>query len=352
MTWTVLAGLGMLAATAFAAVMLTRLFWRVHGQWRIRRAGPRRLAATRLRIWHEPRDVASLLRYGPGGADGVPAAPFRFVDEQMAGSQPCVRVRDARDRLWRVKWGHEARPESFAVRLAAACGFFAEVTHFVASGHIDGVEGLSRASGCIAGDGSFQDARFEREDRDVRMLFNEHSWSWDDNPFLGTPQLDGLKIVAMLVSNWDTKDRRDVSRGSNTAIFEHRLSRWSWEARYLISDWGGALGRWGTNVVSRGRWDVAGFEAQTPQFVTGVRDGLVTFGYQGQRTAEIAAPIPLHHVEWFWRLASRLDHASLRSGLDVCGATAEESERFAAAIDARIRQLGDACRRTMNLDER
>jgi hypothetical protein len=37
------------------------------------------------------------------------------------------------------------------------------------------------------------------------MLFNQHSWSWDDNPFVGVPQLNGLKIVNMLLSNWDTK---------------------------------------------------------------------------------------------------------------------------------------------------
>ena len=68
----------------------------------------------------------------------------------------------------------------------------------------------------------------------------------DDNPFIGTKQLDCLKIVVMLLSNWDSKDRRDVSRGSNTAIFEHRISPFAYEARYLIIDWGGAMGEWGT----------------------------------------------------------------------------------------------------------
>ena len=50
----------------------------------------------------------------------------------------------------------------------------------------------------------------------------------------------------MLLADWDTKDRRDVARGSNTAIFEHRVSRWRREARYLITDWGGSMGRWGS----------------------------------------------------------------------------------------------------------
>src|SRR5687767_9130043 len=329
-----------------AAVVLVHLVWRVHGMWRIRRAGPRRLSATQHRIWREPTDLEiSDLRFGPGGAEGAPVPPFRFVEEHFNGSQPCVAVRDAAGRLWRVKWGHEAKPEAFAVRFAWALGYFAEVTHFVPSGAIAHAVDVQRARDCVGEEGAFTDARFELEDPSIRMCFDEHSWAWDDNPFLGTPQLNGLKIVNMLLSNWDTKDRRDVSRGSNTAIFEYRISRWSREARYLITDWGGAMGRWGTNIVSRGRWDPAGFEAQTPTFVTGVRDEWVNFGYQGQRTAEIARGISVEDVAWFYEYARRLTFASVRTGLLTCGATDEEAARFAAAIIERVRQLGEACGR-------
>jgi hypothetical protein len=242
-----------------------------------------------------------------------------------------------------VKWGHEARPEAFAVRVASACGYFAEITHYIAEGRIEGAGGLTRARNCVDEDGRFADARFELEDRSVRMLFDEHSWSWDDNPFVGTRQLSGLKIVIMLLSNWDTKDRRDVSRGSNTAIFEYRMSKWAREARYLITDWGGAMGKWGTTVVSRDRWDPDGFAAQTPAFVTGVRDGYVNFGYQGQRTAEITRGITVEHAQWFYRYARRLTDEALRDGLRASGATEDEAATFAAALRDRIGQIGAAC---------
>ena len=331
------------AAGTVATIWAVHFVWRVRGQWKIHRAGPRRLSAIRHRIWREPSHAdAADLRFGPGGREGVPESPFEFIEEHLTGSQPCVAVRDARGRLWRVKWGHEARPESFAVRLAHACGYFAEVTHYVPAGMIGGVGQLSRARPCIDDEGKFCEARFELEDRSVRMLFDAHSWAWDDNPFVGTKQLSGLKIVNMLLSNWDTKDRRDVARGSNTAIFEVRAP-WGHEARYLITDWGGAMGKWGSNLVSRGRWDAAGFEAQTPQFVTGVRDGWVNFGYQGQRTAEIARGITVEHVEWFYRYAKRLKEPALRQALLACGATEEEAATFAAALVERIRQLGEAC---------
>ena len=342
----VLTYIELVAACCVAGVGGMFLVWHLRGRWRIRRAGPRRLIATRHRIWREPSAAdAADLRFGPGGVDGVPVPPFRFVEEHFTGTQPCVGVRDARDRLWRVKWGHEARPEAFAVRVAAACGYFAEVTHYVASGSIAGLKDLARARQCIEDDGRFADARFELEDRSVRMLFDEHSWAWNDNPFVGSRQLSGLKIVIMLLSNWDTKDRRDVARGSNTAIFEVR-SRWGREARYLITDWGGAMGRWGSNIVSRDRWDPAGFEQQSAQFVTGVKDGFVNFGYQGQRTSEIARGITVEHAAWFYRYARRITEPAFRQALLACGATREEAEVFARALVERIRQVGDACGQT------
>jgi hypothetical protein len=337
------AGAAVAVAVALSyAVQTARL---AHGSWRIRKAGPQLLWVEAHRIRREPpTSRARDLRDGPGGADLRPAPPFHFVEEHHSGSQACVGVRDSRDRLWRVKWGHEARPEAFAARYVWACGYFAETTHFVPAGRIEGAHGLRRAGSCIAEDGGFTDARFELEDGTVRMLFNEHSWAWDDNPFVGTRELSGLKMLVMLLANWDTKDRRDVSRGSNTGIFEHRDRFWGHEAHYLITDWGGAMGKWGTTVVSRGRWDVDGFEAQTAKFVTGVTDGYVNFAYQGQRTADVARGITVSHARWFHRYASRLTEGPLREALSACGATADEATRFARALVERVRQIGEASR--------
>lgn len=333
---------------AVAGTMLVaagvRLVWLGIGAWRIRRAGPRRLRASRHVIWRDPGDVPALdMTAGPGGPDGAPAPPFRFVEEHSNGSQPCVSVTDARGRLWRVKWGDEVRSENVAVRLAWACGYFAETTYFVAEGRIEGADGLQRARACIGDDCRFAEARFELEDRAVRKMFEEHSWAWNDNPFVGTRELHGLKVLVMLLSNWDTKDRRDVARGSNTAIFEHRISRWRHEARYLITDWGGSMGRWGGNIVTRGRWDPAGFEAQTPQFVTGLDGETVSFGYAGQRTADVSSGIRVNDVSWLYGYLGRITDRQLREMLAASGANEEEVSAFARAMRDRIGQLGRAC---------
>ena len=335
-----LASLGVVVTLLVGRVALGAT-WRGIGAYRLWRAGPRDLLARRHRIWRAPDSRHADPVHGPGDAAQSPTPPFQFIEEHSSGSQPCISVRDARGHRWRVKWGGEVHSETFAVRVAWACGYFSEVTYFVKSGDIHGASDLRRARDCVEADGAFCDARFELDDPDVRKLFEEHSWAWDDNPFLGTPELNGLKIVVMLLSNWDTKDRRDVARGSNTAIFEQRRSGWSREARYLLTDWGGSMGKWGSNIATRGRWDPAGFEQQTPQYVTGVKDGFVQFGYVGQRTADIARNISIGDVRWFAPHLSRLDETFLRQALLASGATDDEAARFTLAILARIRQLKD-----------
>jgi hypothetical protein len=336
-----------LAAVAGAMLISAaiRLAWRAAGVYLIRKAGPRRLWSSRHVLWRDPGDVERLdMINGPGGPDGAPVPPFTFVEEHGTGSQPCVSIDDARGRRWRVKWGEEVRAENFAVRLVWGCGYFAETTYYVASGEIHGAKDLQRAKHCIGEDCRFAEARFELDDPAVRKLFEEHSWAWNDNPFVGTSQLNGLKILVMLMSNWDAKDRRDVARGSNTAIFEHTVDgRWRREARYLITDWGGSMGRWGNNIVTRGRWDPDGFEAQTPQFVTGVDGAFVRFGYTGQRTADMAGNISVDDVAWLYRYLGRISDQQLADALRASGAPDDERDRFARGIRERIAQLGRAC---------
>jgi hypothetical protein len=325
--------------------IVVHLAWQAIGAWRIRRAGPRALGAVGHVLWRDPGDIETLdISCGPGGSDYVPAVPFVFLEEHHGGSQPCVSVRDSRGRRWRVKWGNEVRSENFAVRLVWACGYFAETTYFVPEGRIDGARNLQRARDCIDDRCRFVDARFELDDPAVRKLFEEHGWAWNDNPFVGTCELNGLKVLVMLLSNWDTKDRRDVARGSNTAIFEHPLPGGAREARYLITDWGGSMGRWGGNIVTRGRWDPAGFDDQTAQFVTSSEEGIVKFGYTGQRTEDVAAGITTDDVRWLCRSLGRITDAQLAGALRASGATDEEASRFSGALRQRIEQLERAAR--------
>ena len=317
-------------------------FWRARSMFRIWRAGERQLQSTQATIWRDPGAVESLdLAAGPGGRDGAPEPPFVFIEEHFGGSQPCVSVRDRRGRVWRVKWGHEVQVETLATRLAWAAGYYAEICYYVADGRIADARDLRRASAAIDAQGQFTAARFELDDPAIIKHFDEHSWAWHDNPFVGSPELNGLKVVMMWLSNWDAKDVRDVARGSNTAIFEvvepgsrrHRR-----EARYLIIDWGGALGRWGS-IVRRGRWDCEGFTAESDQLVAGDDGEFVRFGYTGQRTADIATGIRVTDVRWLMRTLGRLSDHQIATAIEASGGTAEEMACFTAALRRRLDHL-------------
>ena len=323
-------------ALGFVAV---RLFWRLRSAWQLHRAAERPLHSTRSVIWRDPGRVEHLdLAGGPGGSHGAPVAPFTFVEEHFAGSRPCVSVRDARDRVWRVKWGDEVQVETLATRLAWAAGYFVETTYFVPDGRVEAVRDLKRAGSCVDAAGVFTAARFELEEEDAITHFDEHSWSWTQNPFVGTRELNGLKILMMLFSNWDAKDVRDVALGSNTAIYEVRSPDGSREARYLISDWGGAFGRWGS-VMGRGRWDCQGFLDQTPLFVSGVDGEFVQWGYSGQRTADIAGGIRVSDVAWLMNYLGRIGEKQIASAVRASGGTDEEADCFTRALVDRIGQL-------------
>ena len=331
--------LGAIAGTV-AVTWLVFGFWRLRSEIRRRAAGEVPLTSRRAVIWRDPGPAEHLdLAAGPGGRDGAPAPPFLFVEEHGTGTFPCVSVRDARGRVWRVKWGDEVHTEAFAARLAWAAGYFVEINYFVPSGRIDGAGTLQRAGECISGDGAFHSARFELDEPGVVKHFDEHSWAWNDNPFVGTRELNGLKIVMMLLSNWDNKDVRDVARGSNTAIFEHPADRGVREARYLVIDWGAALGTWGSNVLSRGRWDSRAYALQNDQFVTGIDGETVLWGYRGQRTADAVAGISRGDVEWVYRYVGALTDDQIAAGLRASGGTESEIAEFTAALRARIDRL-------------
>jgi hypothetical protein len=330
---------GIVAGTVVVAWLVFG-FWRLRSEIRRRAAGKTSLTSRRTVIWRDPGPAESLdLAGGPGGRDGVPASPFRFVEEHGTGTFPCVSVRDARGRLWRVKWGDEVHTEAFAARLAWSAGYFVEVNYFVPSGRIEDADTLQRAGRYIGPDGSFQNARFELDEPGVVKHFDEHSWAWNDNPFVGTRELNGLKIVMMLLSNWDNKDVRDVARGSNTAIFEHRMDSGAREARYLIIDWGAALGTWGNNILSRSRWDCSAYAAQTDQFILGIEGDRVLWGYKGQRTADAVGDITRSDVQWLYGYLGRLTDEQLAAGLRASGGTESEIAEFTTAVRARLDRL-------------
>jgi hypothetical protein len=281
-------------------------------------------------IWSDPGDVASLnFTYGVGGSEGQPQPPFQFVNEDFSGTTPKVNVTDGRGTKWNVKWGEEPSPSTFCSRLVWACGYIAEVEYFVPKGRIEGSHATGRAKDFILQDGSFINARFQLRNDSPKYLHGQH-WTWTKNPFVGTHELQGLKILLLLVSNWDPK-------GANLAIFEDDSSG---VTRYLYADddWGAALGKSG-NRFSRSKWDCVGFARQTPSFVRIDASGALDWGFEGKNKKEMTAGISVEDVQWLLQFLGKISDEQIRAGLIASGATTVNLDCFVQSLRARIQQL-------------
>lgn len=306
---------------------------------------PKRKPALQAVLWRDPGDVTLRdLSAGPGGRNGVPKPPFRFVEEDLAGTNPKLKVKDVRGAAWIVKWGPEAYASAFSSHLVWACGYSVETEYFVPSGRIAGAQNLKRAAAFVKPDGSFRDARFQLRTKSPAFL-KHNNWAWTNNPFLGKPEYNGLRILMMLVSNWDAKDARDLAddgtghgrADSNLAIFKTPGHHPSY--LYLVSDWGASMGKWSPLPPLRTKWDSAGFALQTPEFVKGVHDDEIDWGYSGTHGPDIAKGIRVKDVHWLMRYLGRISDAQLRRGLVASGATPQQVDVYTRALRARIRQL-------------
>src|SRR5207302_778267 len=83
-----------------------------------RKSQPKHLSEGINILWRDPGRVEALdFVNGVGGSAKAPLGPFQFVEEDMSGSNPKIKVRDAHGEEWSVKWSEEAKPEAFASRL-------------------------------------------------------------------------------------------------------------------------------------------------------------------------------------------------------------------------------------------
>ncbi len=306
-------------------------------------SSPKNLPPGENILWTDPGNVESLdFVNGVGGEQTVPQPPFQFVEEDKSGTNPKVKVKDGAGRTWSVKFGPEAKPSVFATRMAWACGFPVETEYFVTRGQMAGARNLKRARSFIQGDGSFTDARFQLR-TDKPKYLDSFNWTWPSNPFLGTPQLNGLKVLVMLLSNWDTKDARDRDAAANDTLADSNLAIFQTEGTggprylYMISDWGATFGRWGPGI--RSKFNCRDYSNQTPGFVHGAEKGLIKWGYLGKHNEDIVQGIRTSDVQWLLQYLGRITDDQLRRGLASSGAAPDDVACFTHSIRQRIDQL-------------
>jgi hypothetical protein len=269
--------------------------------------------------------------WGPGGASAAPRPPFRFVKENFSGVDPKIEVLDRADRAWVVTFGGGLHSDTFAARFLCAVGYTAIPTVLVRGTSIEGVHGLKRAKPFVAEDGTVHDVQFKLDKH------SEHQWSWNDPRFINSRELGGLKIIMMLLSNWDAADARDGQDGNN-AIYEELHIAGESDGRFAVTDWSSSLGRTG-GFFTRDRWNWRAYRAQTPGFAVLRSDGSIKWGFQGKHGSDIVNGVGVEDVRWLVPYLSRITDEELATGLAASGALDFVGQQFTLAIRRRIREL-------------
>ena len=195
-------------------------------------------------LWRDPTQISSLnLIYGSGGAENQPHGPYTFVNEDMNGTNPKFHVKDGNGVKWTVKMGAEAKPETAAARITWAAGYFTPDDYFLPQIQVANMQRLKRGWKLVAPDGTVHNVRLKRDEKDEEKKVGD--WEWEQNPFVGTRQLNGLKVLMATVNNWDLKDVNNeiVQKGS--------------ELIYMVSDLGASFGTAGeTRPLSKAKGNV------------------------------------------------------------------------------------------------
>ncbi len=298
--------------------------------------------------WRDPGDIASLnLLHGPGSEQMAPQAPFTFVSESKLGASPKFKVKDARGVTWSVKMGPEAQAETVATRLVWAMGYFADEAY-----HFDRVEiqNLPR----LARGGEFQNGKTVR---DVRMeprraeVKRGAIWDWLENPFVGQREFNGLKVLMVLVANYDTRlDNNQIYTVKNADTGEL-------EARYVVTDIGATLGKVGGLGGKRSKNVLEDFRSS--KFIESVEGGIVNFDYHtkpkgaggfasmfnpgyGKRQAnkeKAMRSLPLEDVRWIGGRLALLSDEQLRDAFRAAHYDNNTMEGYVSILRERIKRL-------------
>ncbi|MGH9729985.1 MAG: hypothetical protein ACRD4V_15525 [Candidatus Acidiferrales bacterium] len=293
-------------------------------------------------IWHDPGDVSMLnLAYGAGGQQNAPDpnSIYTFVKEDMEGTSPKLDVKDSQGIRWRVKLGQEPQAETAATRLLWAAGYFVDDDYYVAELKVEGLPKLHRGQNFVSKDGIVHGARLERKDKEVKKLGN---WDWFKNPFTGTKELNGLRVMMALINNWDLTT-------INNAVYVV-----DGERRYAVSDVGATFGKTG-NSVGRSKSSLHGYEdskfiaSQTPtevDFVMHSRPLFLTVinvpnYHKRTRIEDVTKHIPRADAKWLGQRLALLSVEQIRDCFLAGGYPPESVEGYTKEVQKRIAELNE-----------
>jgi hypothetical protein len=294
-------------------------------------------------LWTEPGDIRSRnLYWGPGGEKHQPAPPVEFVGEDLNGTNPKFDVRDSNDKKWRVKLGAEAQPEVAASRLLWAVGYATNEDYFVRQLQVRNMPArLHRGQKLVERNGTVLNVRLQRHPEHEKKVGD---WNWRHNPFYGTREFNGLRVMMALIRNWDLNDE-------NNAVLEDDAGHEIYEVTDLGTAFGSAGKRY-TSAESKSQLS----EFRKGKFISTTKDDYVDFAfpampplllhlfeirfYMKERgVGWIGKHIPRTDVNWIGYLLAQLSPDQIRDAFRAAGYSPQDVEGFTTVLISRIQQL-------------
>lgn len=269
-------------------------------------------------LW-EPVNTSSLDLYdGPGGDEMRPdLTNVTFIKEEKRGHNKKFRISDAKGRIWIAKLGSEARPETAAVRLLYGLGYKTEINYLVPS--------LT-----IPGKGTFRNVRLEARPAGVKRA---GEWKWRSNPFVGTRELQGLKMMMVFMTNWDLLDLQNEVLHANG------------ENQYIVSDLGATFGKFGNNnlpiIFRLGRKTGSPKHYIRTRFVKGVERGEIKLAYKGKNRSLIKG-FTVADGRWLLNRLNKLSDQQIRDVFRAANYAPAEVDLFTQAVKNKISELDRA----------
>ena len=177
----------------------------------------------------------------------------------------------------------------------------------------------------IEGKGEFENVRLEARPKNVERSGN---WKWDDNPFKGKPEFQGLKIMMVMINNWDMKDDNNeilVSRDDTGEVVQH----------YIISDLGGSFGKTG-GFISRSRNKPSDYVKA--EFIEKVNGNVIDFNYGG-KNKKLFDNITVADARWLSGLLTRLSDDQIKDAFRAANYGPDEVNQLSGTFRERINTL-------------
>lgn len=273
-------------------------------------------------MWERVKINQRDLFYGPGGRDMLPdLSRITFIKEEKGGHNKKYRIKDGSGKTWVAKLGREAQPETAAVRLMWALGYKTEINYLIPT--------LT-----IPGKGTFRNVRLEARPDNIERL---DEWKWKENPFIGTKELQGLKIMQVFLTNWDIVDVQNKILQVDGANGK--------ELHYIISDLGATFGKLGNNnlpVIYRlGRKTNKPSAYIKTSFIKDVENGRVELAYKG-KNRWLFKDITVEQAEWLSRLLNQLTDKQIRDAFRAANYSQNDIDTLTRAVKNKISELSEA----------